>query len=158
MNCDYQPTFGCCFQSLILIVGSTRIILNVYDTIGGDTYQDLIPAFFREANAVIFVFDITNEESALDLPSWLKLIENRCGTSIQKFVTGNKMDLEKSIVIDDVKAKEFAEQHKSKFYLTSTKTGKGVSSMFYEIADTIIKSPQSSDEFQIQENSKQNCC
>ena len=46
--------------------------LQVWDTGGQQRYRPVLSTCYRNAHGVIMVFDVTNEQSFLNLPQWLK--------------------------------------------------------------------------------------
>ena len=53
--------------------------LQIFDTLGQEKYDSLTNAFYRQSDAVMFVFDISNRESFYDISHWLRRAhENGC--------------------------------------------------------------------------------
>jgi small GTP-binding protein len=65
--------------------------LQIWDTAGQERYRSLIPTYLKNADCVIFVFDITNGKSLKNLGEWYRVFkENKEAPGI---LVGNKMDL-----------------------------------------------------------------
>lgn len=47
--------------------------LQLWDTAGQEKYKSLVPAYLRDANCAVFVFDFSRKESFADLPNWIQL-------------------------------------------------------------------------------------
>jgi len=57
-------------------------IFIIRDTAGTEKYQSLIKLYYRGANGLFIVYDVTNLNSLHNLEFWMKDIEN---VSIQHF-------------------------------------------------------------------------
>ena len=69
-----------------------KVTLNIWDTTGQEKYRALCPLYFREADAALLVFDLTNQ-SVEELKEWLSLLYNQAPENIPIFLVGNKLDL-----------------------------------------------------------------
>lgn len=68
-----KPTVGIDFLSRNLTMGSSTYRLQLWDTAGQEKYKSLVPAYLRDANAAIFVYDLTRKESLQNLRNWVQL-------------------------------------------------------------------------------------
>jgi small GTP-binding protein len=59
----YKPTVGIDFLSRNLTVNNSTFRLQLWDTAGQEKYKSLVPAYLRDANAAIFVYDVSRKES-----------------------------------------------------------------------------------------------
>lgn len=66
-----QPTVGIDFLSRNLTVNNSTFRLQLWDTAGQEKYKSLVPAYLRDANAAIFVYDVTRKESLENVRKWL---------------------------------------------------------------------------------------
>uniref|UniRef100_A0A9J8B4K8 small monomeric GTPase n=1 Tax=Cyprinus carpio carpio TaxID=630221 RepID=A0A9J8B4K8_CYPCA len=51
-----------------------RIHIQLWDTAGQERFRSLTTAFFRDAMGFLLLFDLTNEQSFLDVRNWMRLI------------------------------------------------------------------------------------
>ena len=72
-------------------VTSIRPILQT-DTAGQERFRTLTSSYYRNADAILVVFDITNEDSFTDVPAWVEEGQRYAVDSIM-FLVGNKSDL-----------------------------------------------------------------
>ena len=112
--------------------------MEIWDTAGQERYNALIPMYYRIADIIIIVYDITNFISFKNLKFWLEEIKkNKRKDNINIFIVGNKYDLNKSI---------FNEEHFEKIlnqvidfqiniyhFKTSAKTGYNIDELFMKI-------------------------
>eukprot|EP01087_Luapelamoeba_hula_P017594 TRINITY_DN555_c0_g1_i1.p1 TRINITY_DN555_c0_g1~~TRINITY_DN555_c0_g1_i1.p1 ORF type:complete len:204 (-),score=31.88 TRINITY_DN555_c0_g1_i1:124-735(-) len=115
-------------------VGSKEVKLTVTDTAGQERFRTLTSSYYRNADAILVVYDITNEDSYTDVPAWVEEGQRYAVDSIM-FLVGNKTDLSGERVTDAAVAKEYAEQEELAFYMeTSAKSNSNVDELFLAVA------------------------
>ncbi len=70
--------------------------LNLWDTAGQEKFDALTKLYFKNAEAAIIVYDVTNELSFEKAQKWVKDLndeEQSGGLPILKFLVGNKSDM-----------------------------------------------------------------
>lgn len=74
-----------------------QVSLQIWDTAGQERFQSLGRAFYRGAEACIFVFDLTNKESFKNVSQWKTEFIDKASTAdpegFPMFLIGNKNDL-----------------------------------------------------------------
>lgn len=76
-----------CFFNVILQ-------LEMWDTAGQERFRrTLISAYYRNADAIIFVYDVTNKQSFNDLRVWIEESARNGLADIPKVLIANKCDL-----------------------------------------------------------------
>ena len=126
-NEEYEPSIGVDFFSKTMKYKGKQIKLQIWDSAGQEKFRSLIPNYIRGASLVFLVYDITNKESFLHLPDWIKFINNIENTSI--IIIGNKIDLESNRVIKLEEGKKFAQENNYEIYEVSAKEGTGLTDM-----------------------------
>ncbi|KAG7216695.1 hypothetical protein INR49_021064 [Caranx melampygus] len=91
------------------------------DTAGQERFRTLTPSYYRGAQGVILVYDVTRRETFTKLDNWLNELETYCTRNdLVKMLVGNK--------IDKVREGE-------------CKTRDGVQCAFEELVEKIIQTP-----------------
>ena len=134
---DYQPTVGAGYIPYKTKCGNEEVELQIWDTAGMEKYKSLGSIYYRDANAAVFVYDQTSQESANALESWLEIFRTAVKTKCVITVAANKDDLPDKKVEND-KMKEWASEQGFSFYITSAKTGKGIEEMFQNIVSNLL--------------------
>lgn len=67
--------------------------LQIWDTAGQERYRTITNAYYKGADGIIIVFDITNRESFLNIDSWLEEINKNVGDDVLIMIFANKSDL-----------------------------------------------------------------
>ena len=129
---DYQATIGLDFQSKNVQIENQDIHLLLYDTAGQEKFRSLIPMYTREAKIILLVYDISNKDSFIHLPDWLKDLHDIKKEEVIFALVGNKMDLGEKRQVSEEEGKKFAEENDFIFQEVSAKTGDGFSDLFYK--------------------------
>jgi len=89
----YQATIGLDFHSKNVVINNKNIRLNFYDTAGQEKFKSLIPMYIRDANVIIIVYDISNEESYNNITNWMNDVKDLKRSDAIFALAGNKSDL-----------------------------------------------------------------
>ena len=134
----YVSTIGVEYKIKTLIIDGKKVILRIWDTSGQERYRSITQNFYRNANGILFVFDITNRESFNNIKIWLTDSEN-CETKVTKILVGNKIDLKDKRTVDKEIIEAFAEKKDMKYFESSAKEGINIDELFRELAELILK-------------------
>ena len=67
----YIQTEGCSVETKeILIKGYKKFKLHIWDITGKKDYRDNLKTFYKDASAIIFVYDITKDETFQELENF----------------------------------------------------------------------------------------
>ncbi|CAF4987076.1 unnamed protein product, partial [Rotaria socialis] len=101
-------------------------------------------SYYRGAQGIILVFDLTDLESFDNIKKWLTEIERNGHEDVKKLLVGNKCDLTAEKVVDYGKAKKFADSLHIPYIETSAKDSNNVEQTFKDMIDPIMASMLSS--------------
>ncbi len=121
---------GCFQKQLNLGDGFPRVTLQIWDTAGQERYHCLNYTYYKEANAALLVYDITDTESFVKVKAWIKELHKFMEEDAIIVTVGNKIDLNKLRVITPQEENEFAGQIGAHLFNTSAKTGRHVEEPF----------------------------
>ena len=140
-NPNYFATVGIDFFTKDVILDDKVIHIKIWDTAGQERYKSLTQGFFRNAQGIIIVYDITNQTSFDDLKYWIQSIENNINLQnkiIPAIIIGNKIDiLEREV--DNISAENFAKEIKYKYFEVSAKSGQGVDEAIKYLIKKVIE-------------------
>lgn len=124
--------------------------IKIWDTCGQERLRALASNYYKKADGVVLVYDISSIDSFNNLEYWLESIHSFCKRDIPTIIIGNKLDLGNNI--DEEILNKFISEHSNiPIFKASAKTGKGITEAFYNIAQTIY---DFKGEYQIIELSK----
>ena len=121
-DANEKVTYANSFIEKKYIIDSEEYRINLWDTVGQEKYRTMAKIFYKDANIVIFVYDITNENSFNLLKDyWVREVEENLVNPAVCAIVGNKKDLYAKEEISGDTVKEFANSKKMKFKLCSAK-------------------------------------
>ena len=112
--------------------------LEIWDTAGQERFHALSPLFYRDAEAGIVVFDLTDLDSFTRAQKWITELKQARGDQIHIVIAGNKSDLIEKRVITQLDAEKFANNIKAPYFETSAKTKDNIDNLFNSICDQIV--------------------
>ena len=113
--------------------------MQIWDTAGQERYRTITNAYYKGADGIIVVFDLTNKESFLSIPVWLNEIEKHSGSDVKIMVFANKMDDEAEVQVTDEEIAQFCQQHPDiPVVKTSAKYGTNVDDSFLDLTKKLI--------------------
>ena len=126
--------------------------VQVWDTAGQERYRSITNAYYRGAEGILIVFDVTKKESFESIQNWINEVTQYTGKEVIMICLGNKNDLKKGI--DKNLINEFQKKTGLEIINVSAKTGDGVEDAFKHIIELLIK--KSMDKGDINNNNKIN--
>ena len=141
----YITTIGVDFKIRTMSMDDGKTVkLQIWDTAGQERFKTITSSYYRGANGIIIVYDVTDQDSFMDIKMWLKEVEKYSTANVCKVLIGNKSDLTNKRVIDFKTGKEFADQLKIPFLETSAKDSTNVEQAFLMMAGEIKRAQEPS--------------
>jgi len=136
---SYISTIGVDFRFRTLKIDQKTVKLQIWDTAGQERFRTITSAYYRGADGIIMVFDVTNMESFDHVNDWLKEVNRYAAEGTVKLLVGNKSDRTADKVVTEAQAKEFADELGIPFIETSAKSSKNVEEAFLTMAGELIR-------------------
>jgi small GTP-binding protein len=103
-------------------INPVTIKAQIWDCAGQPRFDTIVNSYFRQANIVMYVYDICNIESFNNLQNWYNRAENSLHDKPYiKCVIGNKSDVIDSIIVSSEDGQKFAKSIDAFFFETSAK-------------------------------------
>ena len=106
---DHITTIGVEYKNKTIDLNGRNTNLQIWDTSGQERYQSITKNFYRNADGILFVFDVTNQDSFDHIKNWLITSEEN-EKDFEKILVGNKIDLTDKIVINKEKMEKYGEK------------------------------------------------
>ncbi|CAK5263347.1 unnamed protein product [Mycena citricolor] len=123
-------------------VKGKKVKLSIWDTAGQERFRTITSSYYRGAQGIILVYDVSNRESFDALPRWYSELETYVSDKVVKILVGNKVDKEFSRQVPTSEAQAFAKRMNSLFVEASAKTSIGVKEAFTEVVERIMDIPE----------------
>uniref|UniRef100_A0A8K9UW59 Calcium release activated channel regulator 2Ab n=1 Tax=Oncorhynchus mykiss TaxID=8022 RepID=A0A8K9UW59_ONCMY len=119
-------TVGIDYSVKTLMLDNTQVAMQLWDTAGQERYRSITKQFFRKADGVVVMYDITLLDSFKAVRPWLINVQEAAGVGIPILLLGNKMDAtsEREVPLKD--AETLAHDTRVIFYEVSAYTGYNV--------------------------------
>ena len=160
---NFGSTIGAEFKNKDIQINDEKIKLNILDTAGQEGYRSVTKNIIRKVDGIIFVFDLSNNDSFENIKDWLMTADD-ANNNYQKILVGNKLDIPER-KIDKERAEKFSKKYNMNYFETSAKEGTNVELIFKEIAELILSNkPEKEDNNNTSilsnqsNNSKKHCC
>ena len=114
------------------------IKVQIWDTAGHERFRSITYSYYRGANSIIIVFDLSDKKSFISITEWLKQIEKHAKENVFKFLVGNKSDLEDERQVAYEEAKQYADEHDLPYIETSAKNGININELFDSSIKTFL--------------------
>ena len=135
---SYVTTIGVDFKIKTVDIDGKRCKLQMWDTAGQERFRNVITSYYRGAQGILLVYDITDLDSFHSLGNWLIEIEKNASKNVCKLLVGNKCDMVNDRKVRIEQGQEFADQYDMKFFETSAKNSINVSESFIAMAKEVI--------------------
>ena len=139
-------------------VDNTEIILDIWDTAGQERYHSLAPMYYRDADGIIVVFDITDATSFTKAKQWVtELKEARSENQPDIIIAANKNDIQSLRVVDPDEVKRYGMKENLTIFEISAKTGCFINELFSEIGHRALLHQKPKEDL-IKSESSSGCC
>ena len=136
-------TIGVDFKIRTIIVDGKAIKLQIWDTAGQERFHSILPQYYRNAQGVIVVYDVTVQSTFDNVTNiWLKQLEQNIPDlkeEVSAILVGNKRDLSERRKVESAEASEIADKLGMKFLETSAHNGYNIEDTFTTMVKDIIQ-------------------
>eukprot|EP00055_Hartaetosiga_balthica_P000571 m.136937 g.136937 ORF g.136937 m.136937 type:complete len:198 (-) comp11076_c0_seq1:81-674(-) len=135
-----SPTIGVDFKKKSLSLSGTELQLTVWDTAGQDRFKTLTASYYRGAQGIILVYDVTRRKTFEHITTWLNEANVYCDENAIKMLIANKIDEPRQVSTEE--GRELARENNMLFIECSAKTKVGVQQAFEELAQQVLDTPE----------------
>lgn len=128
-NSVYEPSFCVNYRHLKI----NSINFQILDFSGDDKFKNVRTLYYRNANAVIIVFDMTNMESFINIEKWIEEIKINIKYDIKIVIVGTKADCIDKIVVTKQMLTPYINKY-NYLYIVSSSIGTNIDVIFDDMA------------------------
>jgi Ras-related protein Rab-1A len=163
-------TIGVEFKLKEITLDNVVYKLNIWDTAGQERFRAITKSFFKAADGIVFVYDVTDKNTFNNMKNWVKDAESKTN-NFKSVIVGNKIDLKDLRTVTIEEGQNFASKKKCPFFESSAKERINIDEIFITMLKEILKDQKGIIEtFKIEEekninlnksnshNKKKNCC
>ncbi|XP_039740937.1 ras-related protein Rab-26 isoform X7 [Pteropus medius] len=88
----FISTVGIDFRNKVLDVDGMKVKLQIWDTAGQERFRSVTHAYYRDAHALLLLYDVTNKASFDNIQAWLTEIQEYAQHDVVLMLLGNKVD------------------------------------------------------------------
>lgn len=131
---------GIDFHGFYLTINNSSVKLQIWDSPGQEKFWFLAAPYFKGAQGILFVFDMTSDSSLENIRSWAQFVRQN-SAAVAKVLVGTKADLKEShsVRVDD-RAAELARDYDMQYVKTSAFTGQGIYEAFHMVSQLVFDS------------------
>ncbi|XP_008328026.1 ras-related protein Rab-26-like [Cynoglossus semilaevis] len=150
---SFISTVGIDFRNKVLDIDGVKVKLQIWDTAGQERFRSVTHAYYRDAHALLLLYDVTNKSSFENIRAWLTEIHEYAQQDVVLMLLGNKADATHDRVVKREDGEKLAKEFGVPFMETSARTGLNVELAFTAVAKELkhrsVKDP--SEKFKLQE-------
>ena len=134
-------TIGVDFKVKMITKGNEKIKISIYDTAGQERFKNIVKHYYKGANGILLIYDISNRNTFEKLQFWLDDLKvNADIDNLFIYLVGNKNDKVEEREVSFEEGNKFAKEKNLPFIEVSAKTGENINQLFDDmIKGTILK-------------------
>lgn len=140
-NDSFSPTFittiGIDFKIKNIEIDDKRVKLQIWDTAGQERFRTITTSYFRGAQGIVLVYDVTDRRSFESIRNWISQIQQHADVHVNKILVGNKCDMLDEKVVSTEEGQKLASEFGMEFWETSAKNDINVEQSFHSIAKSV---------------------
>ena len=134
----HMSTIGLDYRLKTLTLKNRKTVkLQIWDTAGQDRFRSITKNYYKKANGIILIYDVTNKKSYKNISVWINQIKEEADPNVVIYLAGNKIDMEEERKIKTEEGEKLAEEYNFPFKETSAKEDININETFEDIAERI---------------------
>jgi len=139
----HLTTIGIDYKTKDVNINGKSIKLKIWDTAGQERFRNITQQYYKGADGIVLVFDLTDRNSFEKIREWMKQIQSYTQRdSIAIVLLGNKCDAENKAV-SAKEANDIASEYNMKFFETSAMNNTNIEESFKQLSTEIMKIKES---------------
>lgn len=151
---DYLSTIGMDYKIKNYELENGDIIkLYIWDTAGQDRFRSITSNYYKGADGIILIYDITKQETFNNVRNWITSIKEEAPAKVVLILVGNKVDDEKNRAVPQSEGEKIADEYNLPFLECSAKSDINVTETFDVLVKKIVEiNPKNKQGQKLQQN------
>ncbi len=137
-NTSFHTTIGVDFKVKFIEADGQVLKLVLWDTAGQQRFKTLTSSYYRGADGIIIVYDITDRQSFDNVIMWYDEMNKSINKRVSTMLIGNKCDLTEKRAVSEQQGRSLANKYGIPFAQTSAKTSENVNQIFANLAKNMV--------------------
>ncbi|XP_063757632.1 ras-related protein Rab-15 isoform X2 [Eleginops maclovinus] len=121
-----------------LEIDGVKVRIQIWDTAGQERYQTITKQYYRRAQGIFLVYDITSERSFQHIMKWASDVDEYAPEKIRKILVGNKSDEVDKRQVATEQGIKLANAYGMDFFETSAFTNHNITETFTRLAEQVL--------------------
>ena len=142
-----------------------NIKLQIWDTAGQDRFRAITKNYYKGANGIILIYDVTNLQTYENVKNWINQIREEANPNVVIYLAGNKIDVNEELrVVRTEEGQKIADEYNLPFYETSAKSGININEIFEDLVKKVdeiyskLEVPKKQTKNKKYTRNKKGCC
>ncbi|MCP9265641.1 Ras and EF-hand domain-containing protein [Dirofilaria immitis] len=134
---SFDATIGVDFTVKRIHLYNRVVTVQLWDTAGQERFRSITKQYYRKADGVILMYDVTSEQSFLNVRNWITSVKAGVDERCVMCLVGNKVDLfanDQARILTYKHGKKLAQEFGMLFFETSAFNGFGISDCMKAVA------------------------
>ena len=134
-----MSSIGVDFKNKQIELNDHSIKMRIWDTAVHEKFRTITTSYYKSAQAIIILYDITQKSSFDHIRNWITEIDKFGKQGVLKVIVGNKLDLENNRKISKEDAENLALKYGLKLWEVSAKDNTNIEEMFVDTIKTLLE-------------------
>ncbi|CAF3166305.1 unnamed protein product [Rotaria socialis] len=136
---SFIATVGIDFRNKTIVINDKQVKLQIYDTAGQERFRSVTHSYYRDANALLLLYDVASITSFNNVRVWLSDINEYAHSDVVVMLIANKVDKTSERVVTREMGEKLASEYDVTHIETSAKTGLNVEFCFKAIGQALLQ-------------------
>ncbi|XP_062253567.1 ras-related protein Rab-15-like [Platichthys flesus] len=136
---SHISTIGVDFKMKTLEIDGLKVRVQIWDTAGQERYQTITKQYYRRAQGIIYVYDITSQAAFQHIAKWASDVDDYAPNQVQRILVGNKCDEELRRQVTTEQGSKLAETYEMEFFETSASSSNNIRESFTRLTELVLQ-------------------
>ena len=136
---NYLSTIGIDYKlKNIKLDNGQAVKLQIWDTIGQEHFRAITKNYYKGAQGIILIYDITDRETFENVRNWITSIKSEADEKVVIVLVGNKCDFEAKRKVSKAEGEQLAKELNLSFFECSAKENKNINETFNGLVEKLM--------------------